>query len=107
MKRTAYASDLTDAEWQRIETLIPPAKPGGRPRTHDMRAVLDAIFFYELHSDRGWRALPEDLPPWQTVYCYYHDWQCDGILELIRVARWRERSREVGQSVEFESTTVA
>jgi putative transposase len=97
MKRTAYASDLTDAEWQRIETLIPPAKSGGRPRSQDMRAVLDAILFYVSHQGCGWRAVPADLPPWETVYYYYSCWQGDGTLELILGALWRVRTCEVGQ----------
>jgi len=32
MERKSYPSDLTDAEWEIIEPLIPPAKSGGRPR---------------------------------------------------------------------------
>lgn len=102
MKGTAYASNLTDAEWHRIEPLIPPARPGGRPRSQGMRAVLDAIFYDMSHRDRGWRSLPDDLPPWQTVYYYYRHWQRDGTLERIQEVSWRERSREVGQAVEFE-----
>ena len=44
-EREPYPSDLTDAEWRRIEPLIPPAKPGGRPRKADMREILNAIFY--------------------------------------------------------------
>jgi hypothetical protein len=38
-----YASDLTDAEWALIEPHMPAAKPLGRPRETELRAVLDAI----------------------------------------------------------------
>ena len=38
-----YPSDLTDREWGLIEPLLPAARPGERPRTTDMRAVLEAI----------------------------------------------------------------
>ena len=38
-----YPSDLQDAEWARLEPLIPPARPGGRPRKTDMRAAMNAI----------------------------------------------------------------
>jgi transposase len=31
-----YPSDMTDSEWARLEPLIPPAKPGGRPRETNM-----------------------------------------------------------------------
>ncbi len=40
MSRKPYPSDLTDAEWSILEPLIPPAKPGGHPRTQNMREVI-------------------------------------------------------------------
>ena len=42
--RKAYATDLTDEQWAILGPLIPPAKPGGRPREVEMREVLNAIF---------------------------------------------------------------
>ena len=44
-----YPTDLTDTEWMVLTPLIPAAKPGGRPRTTDMREVLNAIL-YSLRS---------------------------------------------------------
>ena len=102
MKVLAYPSDLTDAEWQRVEPLIPPARPGGRPRSQDMRAVLNAICFYMAHRSRGWRAIPADLPPWQTTYYYYHWWQRNGTLDRIEGALSHGSAREVGRAVESE-----
>ena len=46
MSRKPYPSDLTDDQWSVLEPLVPPARPGGRPRKHDMRAVLDALFYH-------------------------------------------------------------
>jgi transposase len=40
-----YPSDLRDAEWTRLEPLIPKASPGGRPRKTDMRAAMNAILY--------------------------------------------------------------
>ena len=68
VERTAYPSN--DAQWQILEPLIPPAKPGGRPREVNMREILNGIF-YEIRSGCAWRMLPHDLPPWQTVYHYF------------------------------------
>src|SRR3990170_919451 len=51
-----YESDLTDAEWARVEPLIRPAKRGGRPRTVDVREVLNAIF-YVLWTGCQWRRI--------------------------------------------------
>lgn len=62
-----YPSDLTDQEWTLLAPLIPLGKPGGRPRTIDMRAVLNGIF-YVLRSGCAWRMLPREYPPRSTVY---------------------------------------
>src|SRR4051794_40574127 len=62
-----YDSDLTDAEGALVAPLIRPAKRGGRPRTVDVREVLNAIF-YVLWTGCQWKALPKDLPPRSTVW---------------------------------------
>lgn len=61
-----YPSDLTDQEWAILEPLIPPTKEGGRPRTTEMREVLNALFYVD-RTGCQWRALPHDFPPWSTV----------------------------------------
>jgi putative transposase len=81
-KRVAYPSDLTDAQWQLLEPLIPPAKSGGRPRTANLREVLNAIC-YLSRSGCAWRALPHDFPPWSTVYEYFRAWRIDGTWQSI------------------------
>ena len=45
MKRKPYPSDLTDEQWMILADLIPEAKPGGCPRKHDMREVLNGILY--------------------------------------------------------------
>lgn len=50
---TAYETDLSDAEWAIVESMIPPAKPGGHPRTTDMRAVCNGIY-YQLKTGCQW-----------------------------------------------------
>jgi len=64
-----YPSDLSDDEWAILEPLIPPEKPGGRPREVNMRAVLNAIFSV-LRAGCAWRMLPREYPPRSTVYGY-------------------------------------
>ena len=54
-----FPSDLTDAQWARLEPLIPPGNTGGRPRKTDMRAAMNAIF-YLLRTGCPWRYLPRD-----------------------------------------------
>jgi transposase len=82
MTRRADKSDLSDQEWQLIEPLIPPAKPGGHPRTVDMREVVNAIF-YLLRTGCLWEMLPHDFPPYSTVYYYFRGWQKHRIWEQI------------------------
>jgi transposase len=77
-----YPSDLTDAEWEMIEPLLPADKPIGRPPEVHLRDVLDAIFYRVDHGIK-WRAMPIDFPPWQTVYTYYRLWVRLGVWERI------------------------
>ena len=105
MKRKRYPSDLTDAQWKRIEPLIPPAKPGGRDRAHAMRDIVDALF-YVLRSGCSWRMLPHDLPPWQTVYTYFQQWRDDGIIERIHTALRQQVRLEAGRKPEPSAAII-
>ena len=57
-----YPTDLTDREWALLEPLLPPAKPGGRPRSVQLRVILNGIF-YVLRSGCQWRLLPRTYGP--------------------------------------------
>ena len=89
--RRCYPTDLTDEQWQPIEPLIPMAKTGGRPRTTPMRQVVNAIF-YLTRTGCAWRMLPDEYPPYGTVYHYFRTWQKDGTWQLIHTKR-REQLR--------------
>lgn len=65
-----YPTDLTDEEWSRIEPLLPQVAKTGRRRSVDLREILNAIR-YMTRSGGGWRMLPKDFPPWQTVYWWF------------------------------------
>jgi putative transposase len=82
MSYQLYPSDLTDREWHLIKTLIPPANAGGRPRSTDMRLVLNALF-YIVRGGIAWRYLPREYPPWPTVYGYFRRWQLGGVWQRI------------------------
>src|SRR5690349_21192768 len=69
-KTKRYPSDLTDEEWARVEPLLPRASKAGRPIEVDLREVLNAIR-YMARSGGGWRMLPNDFPPWRTVYWWF------------------------------------
>jgi putative transposase len=89
--RKTYPTDLSDAEWNYIEPHLPSPKGCGRPRTHSLREILNAIF-YVLKSGCQWRLLPHDFPRWPTLYWYFRKWRIDGTWERINRAI-RERLR--------------
>src|SRR5437660_9971662 len=80
--RKPYRTDLADAQWKRIKPLIPPAKPGGRPREVDMREVLNTLL-YQARTGCQWELLPHDLLPKSTVYDYFAQWRADGTWQRI------------------------
>lgn len=73
-----YASDLTDNEWALIEPFMPEASKIGRPRTTDLRAVVEAIL-YMAATGCQWRQLPKDFPPYSTVQNYFYPWSREGL----------------------------
>ncbi len=82
MKIQIYPTDISDRQWHCIKDLIPAAKPGGRPRTTDMRQVINALL-YVVVSGCQWRMLPKDYPHWKTVYTYFAAWRDDGTWQRI------------------------
>ena len=102
-KGLRYASDLTEAEWGVIGPLLPPCKRLGRPRTTDLREVVNAIL-YMARTGCQWRMLPKDFPPKSTVQEYFYAWRTEATLnginhELLmraREAEGREASPSAG-----------
>jgi putative transposase len=92
--RRPYPTNLSDAEWNYIKPHLPAATGHGRPRTHSLREILNAVF-YLLKSGCQWRLLPHDFPQrWPTVYHYFRTWRIDGTWERInRAIRQRLRAR--------------
>src|SRR5580704_5881410 len=72
-----YVSDTRAAEWAQIAPLLPARCRLGRPREHDLRAIVDAIL-YLLWTGCQWRALPREFPPRSTVQGYFYRWRDNG-----------------------------
>jgi putative transposase len=89
--RSRYPTDLTDAEWEYIESLLTSPNKRGRPKIHSLRHVLDAVF-YVLRSGCAWRLLPREFPPWRVVYYWFRKWRIDGTFERLN-STLRERLR--------------
>jgi putative transposase len=100
--RKAYRSDVTDQQWELIRGLLPAAKPGGRPRTVDLREVVNTLM-YQARTGCQWDYLPHDLAPKSTVWDYFVAWQNDGswqrILDALRGQIRTEAGREETPSV--------
>jgi transposase len=78
MNTRFYDADLTDAAWASVDPVLPAARPVGRARTTNLRAVLNANF-YLLRTGCQWRLLPREFPPCGTVYHYFRAWQNSGV----------------------------
>jgi len=81
-ERLAYASDLSDYEWNQIEQWVRQAPGPGRKRTVNLREIMNAILYLN-RTGCQWRMLPHDLPSWQHVAYYFYKWLADGTVERI------------------------
>jgi len=91
-----YPSDLDDGQWAVLEpqaraVMAELTVAAGRPMTHDLRAMCDAVF-YVVRNGVEWRALPADFPPWDAVYAFYDRWSARGLPQAL-VRRLREKLR--------------
>jgi putative transposase len=108
--RKRYPTDLTDEQWALIEPLLPLAKPGGRPRTTDLREVVNALF-YQARTGVQWDFLPHDLVPKGTAYDYFARWHDDGtwqkVIDALRGRIRAEAGRQESPSAALiDSQTV-
>ena len=103
LRPPVYPSDITDEQWDLIKSFLPAKKNRGRPRTTELRTVVNAIF-YVVRTGCQWRYLPNDFPPWQTVYDYFRKWKMadmweklnQRLNEKIRVKEGREKRPSAG-----------
>ncbi len=114
-RQRRYPSDLTDAQWEIVEPMLPLIKSPGRIPKHPRRAIVDAIL-YVVRSGCSWRQLPVDFPPWQTVYWQFQQWEkrqvteriLEELREQVRIAEGREPEPSAGiidsQSVKAADT---
>ena len=73
-----YPSDLTDKEWSIIEAFF----PYGNKSEHHKRSLVNAVFYIEK-SGCQWRMLPNDFPPYGTVWSFYRRARESGLWEKI------------------------
>jgi transposase len=93
---TRYQTDLTDAEWRVIAPHLPKPCATGRPRAWPMREIVNGIF-YVMRAGCPWRLLPNDLPPWETIYRWFAAWRDEGCFERINHALVMADRERVGR----------
>src|SRR5258708_32581696 len=82
LDRMAYPSDLTDAQWEVLQPLIPAIAADAAYQVHERREIVNAIL-YVLRSGCPWRLLPHEVPAWGTCYSYFRRWQREGVWDQI------------------------
>lgn len=103
--RKPYKTDLSDAQWEFIQPLLPPIRlKNGFPPT-DLREVVNTIL-YQTQYGVPWDALPHDLAPRSTAYDYYKVWSRDGTFQNILDAARRVIRRQAGRTEEPTAAAI-
>jgi putative transposase len=100
-----YPTDLTDEQWAVVGPLLPKARHGGRPRTADLRLVLDTIF-YLTKTGCQWAMLPTDLARRSTANDYFAAWQRDGTWQAVMDALRRQVRVAAGREPEPSKAAI-
>src|SRR5271154_3205681 len=95
--RKSYTSDLTDEQWALIASFLPPNTGRGRRQTHELREIVNGIFYLNANGCK-WADLPHDFPPPTSVSYHYTKWARNGtwrrindaLREAVRVAAGRD-----------------
>ena len=101
--RRLYPSDLSDREWEIIKPLLPLPKGFGRPRTVDLREILNGVFYVQ-RTGCQWEMLPHDFPHHGTVYKYFQKWERLGVWQKIHDTLRHKLRAQLGRK---ETSTVA
>ncbi|WP_443063950.1 IS5 family transposase [Streptomyces sp. NBC_00376] len=98
--------DLTNAEWDRLESFLP--RGGGRGgRWSDHRRVINGVL-YRVRTGVQWRDLPERFGPWETVYKRHRRWSADGTWKMLlsRIQAAEDAAGRIDWDVSVDSTAV-
>ncbi len=96
MSEKVYPSDMSDAQWNVIRSLIPPAQSGGRPRQVEMRQIVNGVL-YMARGGCSWRMLPKEYGPWPTVYGYFRAFRRTEVWQKIHDALREKVRRQAGK----------
>lgn len=98
--------DLTNAEWDRLESFLPRGGARGG-RWSDHRRVINGVL-YRVRTGVQWRDLPERFGPWETVYKRHRRWSADGTWQMLlsKVQAAEDAAGRIDWEVSVDSTAV-
>ena len=110
MERKAYPSDVTDDEWAFVAPYLTLMTEEAPQRDHSLREVFNGLRWI-VRAGASWRMMPNDLPPWYTVYQQTQRWIKAGVFEamvhdlraILRLAKGR---KEQPTAAIFDSRTL-
>jgi transposase len=82
MTRKIYPSDVSDDEWAFVAPYLTLMKEDAPQRDHPLREVFNGLR-YIVRTGMQWRMMPNDLPPWYTVYQQTQRWIKAGVFEAL------------------------
>ena len=100
-----YGSDLTDQEWEIIAVFMPLPARTGRPRAWTLLEIMNAIF-YVLRSGCPWGLLPQDLPPFSTIYGWFLRFRRESLFETINHHLVRKDRERVGREASPSAAVI-
>jgi putative transposase len=92
----SYPTDLTDAQWDRLEPMLQRSTGPGRPTEVDLRMIVNALL-YKTRTGCQWRMLPKDFPSHNSVRYYFDKWHRDGTWERIEDCLRGTTRRHIGR----------
>jgi transposase len=94
MTRKSYPSDVSDEEWAFVAPYVTLMREDAPQREYPLREVYNGLR-YILRTGVQWRMMPNDLPPWHTVYQQTQRWLKAGVFEdMVRDLRMLMREIE-------------
>src|SRR5512144_143971 len=82
MTRKPYPSDVTDEEWAFVAPYLVLMREDAPQREHELREVFNGLRWL-VRAGAAWRMMPNDLPPWYTVYQQTQRWLAAGVFEAM------------------------
>ena len=96
---------MSEREWQILEPLLPAEKTIGRRRVYPLREIINAIQ-YILRNGCAWRAMPHDLPHWESAYHYFRLWKQDGAWWRIHDYLHEEVRKKMGRDKQASAAII-